>query len=424
MMKNQIFRRFLYLLPALFWPLIASAGNPVELFSTPASPETSCPAPPPAWIAVTEMTPTSISLEWSSSGQGGGAVLTPKFYRVEGYDVTANNSLSTYITTDTTITYDYLEIGHTYHFDVSASYCPAGPFGQKISIEETTGYIIVDIIMELENPCTPDTRQGTGPGVTFDFCVQQSASPQEPYTNGFVGLLQIDDNNILQFGIAGVGSRVIVGPMEYNGNDPDPDFEFPWDPDAPPTDEIPCLYLGQPVFTVKYLGAFTNVPGPLSMRITFQGSYENFSYCGSYNQQEGDCVLPSRPSATGSSGSFTPAQIASLLSKSKAFGQSNNGIMPSKAALRSSDITLIYQPNPNPFSRSVALTYGIEEAGPVAISLCDAMGRLVRTVENTAMQPAGQYNILIDGTGLPDGVYFLHLLTGESRKVFALVKRE
>lgn len=130
------------------------------------------------------------------------------------------------------------------------------------------------------------------------------------------------------------------------------------------------------------------------------------------------------PAATGSTGNFTPAQIASLLSKSKAFGQNDNGLTPSKVALRSSDITLVNHPNPNPFSRSVALTYSIEEAGPVAISLCDAMGRLVRTVENTATQPAGQYDISIDGTGLPDGVYFLHLLTGENRKVFALVKRE
>jgi len=71
---------------------------------------------------------------------------------------------------------------------------------------------------------------------------------------------------------------------------------------------------------------------------------------------------------------------------------------------------------PNPFGRATAISYQVGRAGPVALTVHDASGRLVRRLE-AGPRPAGSYVIRWDGTDgrghtVPAGVYFIRLTAG------------
>lgn len=79
---------------------------------------------------------------------------------------------------------------------------------------------------------------------------------------------------------------------------------------------------------------------------------------------------------------------------------------------------------PNPFSAATTVRFGLAEAGPVAIHVYDAAGRLVREVVNDGMA-AGFHQLTWNGdtqTGerAPSGVYFVRMSTprfADNRKV-------
>ncbi len=79
---------------------------------------------------------------------------------------------------------------------------------------------------------------------------------------------------------------------------------------------------------------------------------------------------------------------------------------------------------PNPFGRATAISYQVGCAGPVALTVHDVSGRLVRRLES-GLRPAGKYVARWDGADgrgrtVPAGVYFVRLNTnGEtsSRRV-------
>lgn len=77
--------------------------------------------------------------------------------------------------------------------------------------------------------------------------------------------------------------------------------------------------------------------------------------------------------------------------------------------------TLLYQNRPNPFRSNTVISYSLEAAGPVEITIYDITGRTVRTlVEGHA--DAGIHKLTWDGrddAGLPVscGVYFCRLQT-------------
>ena len=70
---------------------------------------------------------------------------------------------------------------------------------------------------------------------------------------------------------------------------------------------------------------------------------------------------------------------------------------------------------PNPFNPRTTLTYSTPEAGPVALRIYDAEGRLVRTLFEGASE-AGEFSLTWDGRddtgrGATSGVYFSRLET-------------
>ena len=63
----------------------------------------------------------------------------------------------------------------------------------------------------------------------------------------------------------------------------------------------------------------------------------------------------------------------------------------------------------NPVSQHTMIRYCIPEAGRASISLCDATGRIVKSLANATL-PAGEYNVVLDTAGLPNGLYYCTLL--------------
>ncbi len=69
---------------------------------------------------------------------------------------------------------------------------------------------------------------------------------------------------------------------------------------------------------------------------------------------------------------------------------------------------VLLQSAPNPFRQSAVVPYRLAAPGPVSLILYDALGRTVRTLV-AGIQAAGDHEAVIDGAGLPSGVYYYEL---------------
>ena len=82
----------------------------------------------------------------------------------------------------------------------------------------------------------------------------------------------------------------------------------------------------------------------------------------------------------------------------------------------------LYQNYPNPANPSTTIKYQLAKDGLVTLKVCDPVGREVKTLVNE-VQPAGNYMIVLDASGLSSGVYFYRLEAGEyhdTRKLLLL----
>lgn len=248
--------------------------------------------------------------------------------------------------------------------------------------------IIIEFIVQLQDPCRPGEGVTTGSNTSYEFCVQQSGNQNSPYTNGFVGSLQYNGST-LNMGIAVVGTSVHMGKID-NYNSP---FSFSTIGDS----DVKCKYVNPDnstvdLFTISDLHLSNNYSS-VSLSITFDRDCGTFNYCGT-----------SCPFAKPAGG--------------------DSGELAEKVALRSSEDEIPPQISPNPFGQTATFRYELAETGPVEINLFDATGRLVRAVENATAQGPGAYEATIDGSDLPEGVYFLQTWINQKREAFALVKRE
>lgn len=373
------------------------AFNPLDKTGHPVSADP-CEAPTPGWLIATNITPTSVSLAWEA-----GQLST--FYKCDAYDLTGGFPLPTqYVASTPFYTWNGLTPGHTYLFEVRASLCEDGPYSDPVSRQETTTTIIIDIVVELNQPCTPGTSLPTGSNVTYSLCVDQSVSQDEPYDHAYVGRLQYDRKNYLYFGLAGVGSKAQFGGVEIDGP-VNSDFTFPSNANHPAWAE--CHYQGTPIFRVdmvSYNPATSNGGGTSQLTIKFYGQFESFSFCNA----------PNSACAGGGGGrGIAPASISEITDRNE-FVRLTQSINAASGAWLS----------PNPFQDKTTFHYATDAAGQVDIALYDALGRLVRVLEKTAQKAPGSYEITLEGEGLPDGVYFLKTQIGQQHKVLRLVKQE
>ncbi len=66
--------------------------------------------------------------------------------------------------------------------------------------------------------------------------------------------------------------------------------------------------------------------------------------------------------------------------------------------------------SPNPFRAETTIRYGLAEAGPITLTIYDALGRKVRVLVDE-VKAAGEHQVTFDGRGLSSGVYFYYVET-------------
>lgn len=82
------------------------------------------------------------------------------------------------------------------------------------------------------------------------------------------------------------------------------------------------------------------------------------------------------------------------------------------------------QSSPNPFTTSsvARLIVPAGKSGPLTLTLCDPLGRTVRTLLQGSFEE-GEHEIRIEGNDLPSGIYFLRLHNGEKIESLPLIRR-
>jgi hypothetical protein len=75
---------------------------------------------------------------------------------------------------------------------------------------------------------------------------------------------------------------------------------------------------------------------------------------------------------------------------------------------------LLLQNTPNPFRGSTRIAYRLPEPGVVTLRLYDVLGRPVRTLVE-GVEAAGPHVVILDGEGLPGGVYHYEMNAGGRR---------
>ncbi|MBI5403940.1 MAG: T9SS type A sorting domain-containing protein [Ignavibacteriae bacterium] len=96
-------------------------------------------------------------------------------------------------------------------------------------------------------------------------------------------------------------------------------------------------------------------------------------------------------------------------------------ICPTGVNLISSDIPAeykLYNNYPNPFNPNTIIKYQITNSKFSTLKIFDILGREVKTLVKE-FQKAGVYEVSFDADGLPSGIYFYRLQSGD----FADVKR-
>ena len=75
---------------------------------------------------------------------------------------------------------------------------------------------------------------------------------------------------------------------------------------------------------------------------------------------------------------------------------------------------------PNPFSGRATITYTVSQPSLVRVDVFNAIGQLVATVED-AEKPAGAHTAVFDGSGLPGGLYYYRVVSGDESQSGAMV---
>ena len=98
------------------------------------------------------------------------------------------------------------------------------------------------------------------------------------------------------------------------------------------------------------------------------------------------------------------------------------GIEPPYSNQVPSDYAL-NQNYPNPFNPTTNIKFNLPKSGEVTLKIYDILGNEVKTIVE-GVQPAGVYNMTVDGTNLASGIYFYTLKAGNfvETKKMSLIK--
>jgi hypothetical protein len=80
----------------------------------------------------------------------------------------------------------------------------------------------------------------------------------------------------------------------------------------------------------------------------------------------------------------------------------------------------LQQNYPNPFNPQTTISYQLADFARTELAVYNILGQKVRTLVNKRQQ-AGEYTVKFDGTGLPSGVYFAQLQSGQKVAVQKMI---
>lgn len=104
---------------------------------------TNCPAPAPSTGAIVEEGSNFISIRWDEVP---GAIS----YEVTTIDANSGENMASDITEGSQFAQLDLQVDREYLFEIRASYCWGGPYGQPLVLRAKTTIIIVDVILQME----------------------------------------------------------------------------------------------------------------------------------------------------------------------------------------------------------------------------------------------------------------------------------
>ncbi len=79
--------------------------------------------------------------------------------------------------------------------------------------------------------------------------------------------------------------------------------------------------------------------------------------------------------------------------------------------------------HPNPFRGETTIRYKLTEAGPITLTIYDALGRKVRVLVDE-VKTEGEHEVTFDGQGLSAGVYFYYVETATKKYMGKMIHRE
>jgi hypothetical protein len=71
----------------------------------------------------------------------------------------------------------------------------------------------------------------------------------------------------------------------------------------------------------------------------------------------------------------------------------------------------LFQNYPNPFSTFTEIPFSLPIHSLVKLQVLDCLGRVVEMLFDKELKP-GEYRVSFNATGLPGGLYFIQLMTG------------
>jgi Peptidase family C25/CUB domain/Secretion system C-terminal sorting domain/Peptidase family C25, C terminal ig-like domain len=268
----------------------------------------------------------------------------------------------------------------------------------------------------------PGTFESTSGPLTFQFHSDYSVN-----LTGWVadiscadGPLNIDANAFPTDVCLGSSSQLVAIPTGGSGN-----YTYQWDPVTyldNPTSRTP---ISTPTANISYTvsvndGSTTLTSGPVSLTvhplpstpvITFTGG--SLTSCSSTGNQWylNDAMIPGAtnpvyiPSTTG----IYYVVVSDLVSGCPSLP--SNSINFLMTGINPSGMEGLVSVYPNPFREKITISYILQEAGAVKISLFDAFGKEVRVIRDPDRQSAGKQQVEMTAENLNNGVYIIKIQT-------------
>ena len=361
----------------LFTALLLLFGTVQTATSNIPDAPLSCPLPPPAWLTITSITPTSISLAWQPSpGQ-----LSAQ-YKVTTYDKTAQVNLPDQFTNQTTITINNLTPGNVHEFGVSASSCAMGPFGLPIYITGRTSIIITGDLVQ-NCPFGPGYGKNKDEIDNVDLVPANGQSPNVQVARFIIqnGSSQVE---FLVWGDCSFTPRIKEATLQNVTR-------------KPAGYNIYATYveysIGEEAFFTVESPSYNNTM--TSVQVTYNKDGCTVQKCiSSVGCNNGNCCGGENREAPSGSGEQIQTE---------------------------EEIALKVTPNPTP--GAFQAEYSLPFESQVALTLTDITGHPVKTMESTTPLTAGRHFTGFQIEELPAGVYFLVLQTNGERRVTTLVKQ-